>query len=326
LLIIYLFAAEHKQAIPKLPQCLGVITSPSGAAIRDVLTVLERRFPAIPILIYPTSVQGAQAPPEIISAIKLANKRQECDVLLLTRGGGSLEDLWAFNDEGVARAMFASLIPIVSAVGHEIDFSISDFVADQRAATPSAGAELLSPDRQEWLLMLARMRQRLSTTTTHFIQRLQQQLQHLQQRLQHPGRKLQDQAQRLDQLEARMSRAMQHQLQQSMSYLREYQAKLHRYHPQHKIDHITTQIALQKQNLIAEIKSRLQQWQQQVAVLSTSLDSISPLATLARGYAILTDAESNAIIDNSQQVQVGQQINAQLKQGGLLCDIIEIIS
>ncbi|NNG14391.1 MAG: exodeoxyribonuclease VII large subunit, partial [Gammaproteobacteria bacterium] len=156
-----LFEAAHKQAIPELPKQIGVLTSPTGAAIRDILSVLKRRFPSIPILIYPVPVQGQGATKKIAQAIELANIRRECDVLLLSRGGGSLEDLWAFNEELLAHAIFKSEIPIVSAVGHEVDFTIADFVADVRAATPSAAAELLSPDRQEWLARLNSLQRRL---------------------------------------------------------------------------------------------------------------------------------------------------------------------
>ena len=146
-----LFDESHKRELPSLPTRLGVITSPSGAAIRDILSVLKRRFPGIPILIYPVPVQGNEAPPAIIDAIKTAGIRKDCDLLILARGGGSLEDLWAFNDESVARAIYHCPIPVVTGIGHEIDFTIADFVADFRAPTPSAAAEYISPDQNEWL-------------------------------------------------------------------------------------------------------------------------------------------------------------------------------
>ncbi len=150
-----LFDSQHKQPLPALPRRIGVITSPTGAAVRDILHVLRRRFPAIPVLVYPVAVQGEAAPREIVQALGLASARRDCDVLIVARGGGSLEDLWAFNDEAVARAIFACPIPVVSGVGHEVDFTIADFVADERAPTPSAAAERVVPDRAEWLRSLA---------------------------------------------------------------------------------------------------------------------------------------------------------------------------
>jgi len=156
-----LFAAERKRPLPMIPKRIGVITSPTGAAIRDILHVLARRFAAVPVLIYPVAVQGATAAAEIAAAVRLAGRRAECDVLILARGGGSLEDLWAFNDEALARAIVASPIPVVSGIGHEIDFTIADFAADVRAPTPSAAAEIAVPDGEEWLISLSRLAHRL---------------------------------------------------------------------------------------------------------------------------------------------------------------------
>src|SRR5271167_2003565 len=162
-----LFDAERKRPLPSLPRRIGIITSPTGAAVRDILHVLARRFPAAAVLIYPVAVQGAQAAPEIIAALKLAGRRAECDVLILARGGGSLEDLWAFNDEALARAIAASPIPVVSGIGHEVDVTIADFAADVRAPTPSAAAEIVVPDADEWLASLSRLGQRLQRALRH---------------------------------------------------------------------------------------------------------------------------------------------------------------
>ena len=200
-----LFDAARKQPLPALPARIGVITSPSGAAVRDVISVLRRRFPAIPVLIYPVPVQGKEAGGEIANAIRLASRRADCDVLILTRGGGSLEDLWPFNEEVVARAIHDCRIPLVSAVGHEIDFTIADFVADRRAATPSAAAELVTPDQLEWLARLTQLSARLENRLRHTLSDDQRRLAWLEQRLQqvHPGQYLRQQAQRLDELEQR---------------------------------------------------------------------------------------------------------------------------
>jgi len=199
-----LFAQDRKKPLPPLPQCIGVITSPSGAAIRDILSVLQRRFAAVPVIIYPTQVQGNEAAAQIVAALTIANARAECDVLIVTRGGGSLEDLWPFNEEIVARAIASSNIPIISAVGHEIDFTIADFVADLRAPTPSAAAELVVPDMSEKYKTLKERHARLISLMQHKLQHLGWLFTSLQQRLQHPKSRLQQQAQKLDELERRL--------------------------------------------------------------------------------------------------------------------------
>lgn len=209
-----LFGSEHKKPIPDFPKRIGIITSPTGAAIRDTISVLKRRFPCIPIVIYPTLVQGQQASQKITEAIEIANRHATCDVLILTRGGGSLEDLWPFNEENVARAIFASDIPLVSAVGHEIDFTIADFVADLRAPTPSAAAELVSPDYTEWLLMLKQSEQRLYHATRKTLKNAAETLEHLHKRLRHPREMLLNRMQHLDQLEQTLIRVQNHLLQQ----------------------------------------------------------------------------------------------------------------
>ncbi len=204
-----LFASEHKKALPRLPRQIGVITSATGAAIRDVLKVLKQRFPSIPVIIYPSQVQGEKAAAELVSALAIANQRNECDVLLLVRGGGSLEDLWPFNEEIVARAIYASDIPIISGVGHEIDFTIADQVADHRAPTPSAAAEMVSPDQREYLRHFLQITQRLAQLINRHLQQCQQTLMNLRKRLQHPGQRLQQQAQHLDIIEIRLRNALQ---------------------------------------------------------------------------------------------------------------------
>ena len=207
-----LFAPERKRALPMLPRRIGVITSPTGAAIRDILHVLARRFPAVPVLIYPVAVQGAAAAAEIAAAVRLAGRRAECDVLILARGGGSLEDLWAFNDEALARAIVASPIPVVSGIGHEIDFTIADFAADVRAPTPSAAAEFVVPDAEEWLASLARLAQRLQRGLLAPVEAQRERLRWLIGRaaLVSPAARWRSRSQRLDELEQRMFRALRH--------------------------------------------------------------------------------------------------------------------
>jgi exodeoxyribonuclease VII large subunit len=231
-----LFATETKQALPTLPIHIGVITSPSGAAIRDVLSVLRRRFPAIPVLIYPVPVQGKDAGREIAAMLETAAARKECDVLILTRGGGSLEDLWAFNEEIVARAIHACRIPLISAVGHEVDFTIADFVADRRAPTPSAAAELVSPDQTEWLAQVGALETRGVRHIRQTLADSQERLRWLNQRLQlrHPGQYLRQQAQRLDELEQRTRLAIQSYFNRLRYSLNEALAQLKQATPGHQ--------------------------------------------------------------------------------------------
>ena len=205
-----LFDAERKQTLPLIPKQIAVITSPSGAAVHDILTVLQRRFPAIPVMIYPVAVQGEQAKFEISAALQTANQRGEADVIILARGGGSLEDLWAFNEEIVARAIAASKIPVISGVGHEVDVTIADFVADLRAATPSAAAERAVPNQLDWLQAFSAQEQRLKQILQRTLNDQRQRLNWLSKglQMQHPGEKLQRNAQRLDELEQRLTQAI----------------------------------------------------------------------------------------------------------------------
>jgi len=251
-----LFDEAHKKPLPLFPNTLGVITSPTGAAIHDILHVLKNRFPLLQIILYPASVQGITAADEIVQAIQTANIKKECDVLIVGRGGGSLEDLWSFNEEKVARAIFKSNIPIISAVGHEIDFTISDFVADVRAPTPSAAAAMASPDQIQ-----------LSQTLKHLYQRLY---------ARHPEQILKENIQTIDKLEKNLFRSL---------------------------------------NIIFTQKT------QQLASLSRSLNAMSPLAVLDRGYAFLRHAESKKMITSVTQLNIDQKITAQLKDGELICDV-----
>ncbi len=221
-----LFDPRHKKDLPALPQRIGLITSAKGAAVHDILTTLERRFPAIPVIIYPTLVQGLEAPENIASMIHIANQRAECDVLIVGRGGGSLEDLNAFNTEIVARAIFASTIPIVSAVGHEVDVTIADFVADVRAATPTAAAELVSPDRESWLDTLESLQEQLIDDMTDFIQRKMQEVDWLRKRLKHPGERLRELQTHILQIQMHLRQSIRHRLLQQQSLLSTIAARL----------------------------------------------------------------------------------------------------
>lgn len=269
-----LFATERKRALPRTPQRIGVITSPSGAAIRDILHILARRFPAAAVLIYPVPVQGAAAAPAIAAALDLANERADCEVLIIARGGGSLEDLWAFNDERVARAIHRCTIPIVTGIGHEIDFTIADFVADLRAPTPSGAAELVVPDAGSWL-------------------------------------------QRLSQLNARFAAAMRRQLNDERARFNVLVRRLHQGHPgarlaqfNQRLDELETRLQLALQARLAANTARLES-------AARALQAVSPLATLGRGFAVVTRSLDGALVTAAEQLAVGERFDAQLASGSV---------
>jgi exodeoxyribonuclease VII large subunit len=318
-----LFAPETKQALPALPRRIGVITSPSGAAIRDVLSVLRRRFPAIPVLVYPVPVQGKDAAIQIADTIRLASDRGDCDVLILTRGGGSLEDLWSFNEEVVARAVHACRVPLVSAVGHEIDFTIADFVADQRAPTPSAAAELVSPDQQEWLARINTLGGRLENRWQQALTLGRQQAGWLQKRLQqlHPGQQLRQQGQRLDQLEQRSRFIVSKYISELKAELNEASGRLKRLSPLHGIDQQRLRQAALGQRLGSAVQRLLADKQRRLALCSRALDTISPLATLERGYAIVSRLPERQLLHQANQVKPGDQVEARLSEGVLVCSV-----
>lgn len=311
-----LFAAERKRGLPKLPKRIGVITSPTGAAIRDVLNILRRRFCSIPILIYPVPVQGAAAAAQIAAAIRLASARADCDVLILARGGGSLEDLWSFNEEVVARAIAACAIPLVSGIGHEVDFTIADFVADVRAPTPSGAAELVAPDCNEWFRSLALLSRRMSgslrralTTQNDRYVRLQRRLD-----LMHPGVELRQRAQRLDELEQRLIRLLRQQLRHRAALLAEQSAHLRHASPAVRLAAAKGRLDVARGAIGAALRTRIDRLRSRLAVTAGTLDAISPLATLQRGYAIVTDASGHVITDASS-VGAGMEVRARLAAG-----------
>lgn len=311
-----LFAPERKRPLPKLPRRIGVITSPTGAAIRDILHILRRRFCSIPVLIYPVQVQGAAAAPQIAAAIRLAAARAECDVLVLARGGGSLEDLWAFNEEIVARAIYDCTIPIVSGVGHEVDFTIADFVADVRAPTPSGAAELVAPDCAEWLRALAGTHRRLTAALRRLLGERAQRFAWLERRLaqRDPRLELRQHAQRLDHLESRLLRAIRHSLATRRSDLVHLAAHLRQRSPALRVASAKGRLAVAQSTLSAAISARITDLKQRLGLAAGMLDAFSPLATLERGYAIVTD-EHGHVVTTSTALSVGQRIRARLAKG-----------
>jgi len=312
-----LFDSAKKQTIPAPPRQVGVITSPSGAAIRDVLSTLKRRFPALPVAIYPTAVQGATAANEIANAIETANARKECDVLLLVRGGGSLEDLWSFNEEVVARAIVKSKIPIVSGVGHEVDFTIADFVADYRAPTPTAAAELISPDQHTWKLQLQKLQQRFIYIQNSQLSLRQQHLRTLRSRIQHPGQRLQAVTQRLDELFTRQQQSMRQQMAINRQLLQHLTNRLLYAQPSNRLAALRDNTTSLLRRLVTSQQHRQNQHQQQLHALARTMDAVSPLATLSRGYAIV-QTEEGKLVRNAAQLKTDQKIISRLHQGRII--------
>jgi len=320
-----LFEARHKQPLPVLPRRIGVITSHTGAALRDVLHVLRRRFPAVPVLVYPVAVQGAAAPREIEQALRLAAQRRDCDVLILTRGGGSLEDLWAFNDEVVARAVFACPIPIVSAVGHETDVTIADFVADERAPTPSAAAERVVPDRAEWLRGLATAARRLVLAMRRRLGDAGQALGVRRQRLGrvHPGAVLRQHAQRLDEFDGRMRLAVRSRLQRERARYEAARGLLLRASPALRVTALRLRLEAGRRGLAQAARAHTGAARRRLELAVRTLHAVSPLATLDRGYAIVTDP-TGRVLQDSAELKPGDRIQARLARGALEAEVIEV--
>lgn len=311
-----LFEMETKRPIPAWPAAIGVITSPTGAAVRDILHVLARRNPAIPVIIYPAAVQGAAAVPELVLALARANARAECEVLILARGGGSLEDLWAFNEEALARAIHASDLPVVSGVGHEIDFTIADLVADLRAPTPSAAAELCAPDAGEALRLFASAERGLAAAMAARLHALTATESALARRLRHPGRRVEELYQRVDELARRLPQALATQLRLRESRLAASSSRLRSVSPRGLAALMQERVAAKRVRLERAMNARLTHAAARVEMAARALHAVSPLATLDRGYAILTD-ESGAIARDAARYRPGDMLDARLAHGGL---------
>lgn len=310
-----LFAAERKKSLPRFPRRIALVTSPSGAVLRDIISVFARRAPHVELVLVPTAVQGKEATAQIIRALQLAD-RGGYDAIILARGGGSLEDLWCFNEEPLARCLAGMATAVVSAIGHETDTSISDFVADVRAPTPTAAAELLSPDSQQLQQMLASTRQRMTRRMQELLHTRQLRLESLAKRIRHPRERIEQNAQRLDELQLRLTRAMQLQLRQQALQLEQHRrvlgskTLLDRFRQeQQRLDGL--QLRLQQ-----GIRQQMHRQQFRFRELVRSLQLVSPLATLERGYAILQD-EQQTVIQSVHQVRIGQQLSARLADGNL---------
>ena len=318
-----LFDEDRKQAIPPLPRRVGVITSPSGAAVRDVLSVLRRRFPFVPVVIYPAAVQGDAAPGELIAALQAAIRRDECDVLILTRGGGSLEDLWAFNDEQLARAIAECPLPVVSAVGHEVDFTIADFVADVRAPTPSGAAELVVPDRNDWLRAIDSIGTRIARQGRRTLENRAQAVDWLSRRLvtASPAARVARQQDKLRENLGRLAAAMRRELHAHNGNLFTLNRALLQVSPAVRVQRAISRVNDLRNRLAVAGRNRVANADHRLRVAARALDAVSPLATLDRGYAIVTDAATGKALTRASEVKEGDDIRTRLAQGELLARI-----
>lgn len=318
-----LFSQERKQELPKYPHRIGIITSPSGAVLHDIVSVFARRAPHVQLSLIPTAVQGREATAQIVRALALADQGQ-FDAIILARGGGSLEDLWCFNEEAVARAIAACQTPLVSAVGHETDVSISDFVADVRAPTPSAAAELLAPDRSELLNQLRSTERQLSLRINEAFARKQIQLQHLRQRLRHPRERLEQHNQRLDDLSQRLQRAILASIEQRRQGFKHQSTRLAVQHPQQTLSAQQQQLTVLQQRLVRASEQNLKYAKQSLHSLLQTLHIVSPLATLERGYSILSTEDEDQVISSVHDVQSEQTLHARLADGYLTLRVQDI--
>lgn len=319
-----LFDSGRKKPLPAFPGRIGVISSASGAALRDILSVLSRRSPMIPVRVFPVAVQGRESAPAIIEAIDRANRRGECDVIILARGGGSLEDLWSFNEESVARAIAASDLPVVTGIGHETDFTISDFVADLRAPTPSVAAEQAGPDRDALLWRLAQLNQKMERLVRHQLSHQQRQLRHLDQRLknQHPKRQLEQKQQRLDELVTRLRQSLERQLNNRERQLQNLQHRLTLQHPKRQLEDARQRLTRQSGALHNAMQQRLQASRQQLDLACRGLHAVSPLNTLNRGYAIALSEQSGRAIRSSDEVKTDDALSLRLSRGEISVRVV----
>ncbi len=315
-----LFAVERKRGLPFFPHQVGVVTSPQAAALRDVLRTLAKRMPGIPVVLYPVPVQGEEAAQKIAAALQLANQRAECDVLILCRGGGSMEDLWAFNEEVVARALAASAIPVISGVGHETDFTIADFAADLRAATPTAAAQAAVPDCAELRQRLRQDGRRMSYATLRHYEQQAQRLDYLQRRLVHPAQRIRQQRQHLAQLQQRLGQAQGRNLEQQRWRWQGLHQKLRVRQP--AVAPLRNRLATLAQRLDAQMSYRLQHTARDLDALQLHLQHLDPQRVLQRGYSLVRDGQGQ-IVRDSAQLAAGMALELTLAQGWARAEVTE---
>ncbi|WP_133511271.1 exodeoxyribonuclease VII large subunit [Candidatus Thiosymbion oneisti] len=322
-----LFDESHKRPLPSIPRQVGLITSPTGAAVRDLLTVLGRRFPALPVLIYPAQVQGESAARELVAALDLANGRAECDVLILARGGGSLEDLQAFNDEALARAICRSAIPVVTGIGHEIDLSIADLAADRRGATPSAAAELVSPSAQHMAQRVGACGQRLEAALTRELAARRQGFaaaeRHL--RLLHPRDRLRRRQRDVEALQRRLATAVERRLAEARRRLDPLTLRVRGASPQGELARRHLIVGALGRRLDEAVDRILDARGERLARAVQGLEARSPLATLTRGFAILRRVPTGRVITDAGRLVPGDRVDARLARGRLILEVVEVV-
>lgn len=321
-----LFDPQRKRPLPLMPRKIGVITSPTGAAIRDILRILKRRNRGIDVLLFPVRVQGEGAAQEIAEAIRIMNERDDLDVLIVGRGGGSMEDLWAFNEEIVARAIFHSRLPVISAVGHETDFTIADFVADVRAPTPSAAAEMVAARRDELIERFASLELRLVKTVRYLLARQRERLSHLQAR---PGllrvRNVVQQAlQRADELDYRLQIAMGKRLRAARERFAALSMRLTAQRPSRRLAEARGRLTLLQNRLRTTLQERLHASRRRLSLAAGKLDALSPLAVLSRGYALVWN-QRRILLRDATDVRVGERLRVRLCRGQLNVVTEEVI-
>ncbi len=319
-----LFDPSHKKPIPLLPQTIGIITSPTGAVIRDMIHIIHRRFENVGILLYPVRVQGEGASREIAEGIGYFNKMKNVDVIIVGRGGGSLEDLWAFNEEEVVRAIYRSKIPIISAVGHETDYTISDFVADLRAPTPSAAAELVVKEKRELKRNLHYLEDRLQNQISQIFQDLRTTLSHLRKRLIHPKKRIEDLFLRLDDLTHRIERSILHELKRKRERTGFLMERVFLQNPVQKVKIVRISLRDTEKGLTQRVQNIIELKRERLGGLLGKLESLSPLSVLQRGYSITRKLPSLQILRDSREVQKGEEVEVKLYRGALTCHVEKI--
>jgi exodeoxyribonuclease VII large subunit len=316
-----LFDPDNKRQLPQMPKKIGIVTSSDGAVFQDVINVLGRRSPNIELILIQTAVQGEKAPPEICSAILKASSIKDIDAIILARGGGSIEDLWAFNNESVARAIHNSDIPIISAVGHETDFTIADFVADLRAPTPSAAAEILSQSYSQLNESLEGYKQLIANAIASLIKREFQELQNLSKRLRHPGDKLRELSQKLDNTETYIKKSMQNHLLSQRNNLNLQSSKLLQQSPVQNLQESKHKLSDLSKSLTFLISQISKEKRSSLLALSSTLEAVSPLAVLNRGYSILT-TKKGKVVTSEKEVETGEELTAKLKEGEIRTKVL----
>lgn len=318
-----LFAPHRKKPLPRFPRAIGVVTSPTGAAVRDIIITLQRRFPAVPVQLYPVLVQGVQAAPSIVKAIQRLNEAGEVELLIVGRGGGSLEELWAFNEEAVARAIFASRIPVISAVGHETDFTIADFVADLRAATPTAAAELAVPHHMELRQQLAADRERMNKALQRRLQESRERLARVRRSpyLTNPRKQLLEPVERLDRLTEQLGFRMNKRLAAAREARTGLSHRLARHHPGEQVLYAKRRRDEASRRLGAAMQALLKDKQAGFATALRQLDALSPLKVMQRGYSLVYNESESALVKSIHQLQPGDLVKVRLADGRLDCHV-----